>query len=267
MFPSRALITIVPGCMLAASCAPAAGEPVTGHVVKVYDGDTITVESNGARHNCRLLGIDAPETSYGRLWTEMDRVSKYAPPEARRELHAAREVFRKWAKVMEAHAREARSALAGMVEGRRVRLAYDPKQTRIDRYGRLLVYVTVDGLDVNAEMLRRGLAVADTRFPCDRLRDFVKLWRAAQAARAGLWAQPGEPPQPDEKPRKTPAGEPVSQPAGGEKDGPAASRPLIFEGRTRSRAWLTHPPLWMKHPPFLAQCATARRPAVHREIR
>jgi len=90
---------------------------------------------------------------------------------------------------MEARAREARDALAAMVDGRTVRLAYDSKQPRRDRYGRLLVYVTVGDIDVNAQMLRRGLAVADTRFPCDRLGGYVGLWRAAQAAGVGLWAR------------------------------------------------------------------------------
>lgn len=187
MFPNRASSAILAACLLAASCTPAT---FTGKVVKVYDGDTITIESDGARHRCRLLGIDTPELSNARLWTEMDKVSKYSSLQARRELHAAREAFRKWAKVMEARAREARSALSGMVDGRTVRLAYDSRQPRRDRYGRLLVYVASGDLDVNAEMLRRGLAVADTRFSCDRLEEYVKLWRAAQAARVGLWAQP-----------------------------------------------------------------------------
>jgi endonuclease YncB( thermonuclease family) len=181
-------------CLLASSCVPvAAGEPTSGIVVKIYDGDTITVESTGVRHKCRLLGIDAPEISYGRLRSEMEKVVKYAPSEARQELEAARRTFEKWAAVMEARAREARDVLAAMVDGRTVWLAYDSKQPRGDRYGRLLVYVSAGDLNVNAEMVRRGLAVADTRFPCDRLGGYVGLWRAAQAAGVGLWARPEKP--------------------------------------------------------------------------
>ena len=190
MFPRRASAAMLAACLLAASCVPvAAGEPTSGTVVKVHDGDTITVELDGARHRCRLLGIDAPEISYGRLRSEMEKVVKYAPAEALPELEAARRTFEKWAAVMEARAREARDALAATVDGRTVRLAYDSKQPRRDRYGRLLVYVTVGDLDLNAEMLRRGLAVAATRFPCDRLGEYVGLWRAAQTAGVGLWAR------------------------------------------------------------------------------
>ena len=190
MFPRRASAAMLATCLLAASCLPvAAGEPTSGTVVKVYDGDTITVELDGARHKCRLLGIDAPEISYGRLRSEMEKVVKYAPPEARDELEGARRTFVKWSAVMETRAREAREALAAMLDGKTVRLAYDSKQPGRDRYGRLLVYVAVDELDVNAEILRRGLAVADTRFPCARLEEYEKLRRRAQAARLGLWAR------------------------------------------------------------------------------
>ena len=190
MLPRRASAAVLAACLLAASCVPvAAGEPTSGTVVKVYDGDTITIESDGARHKCRLLGIDAPEISYGRLRSEMEKVVKYAPAEARQELEAARRTFEKWAITMEARAREARDALAAMVNGRTVRLAYDSEQPRRDRYGRLLVYVAADELDVNAEMVRRGLAVADTRFPCARLEEYDELGRRAQAARLGLWAR------------------------------------------------------------------------------
>ncbi len=185
--------TLAAVCLLATSCAPvAASGSLAARVVGVYDGDSITVESSGVRLKCRLLGIDAPELTHTRLWVEMAKVSKYAPPEARRELREAQEVFRRWARIMEAHAREARRAVTEMLDGKNVRLAYDSTQPRRDRYGRLLVYVTAGRLDANAEMIRRGLAVADTRFPCDRLEEYVALQSAAQASRIGIWADADE---------------------------------------------------------------------------
>jgi len=190
MSRSRLAVTVAT-CLLITLCSQttvfSADLLVRGTVIEVYDGDTITIKADGTRFKCRLLGIDAPEMSYKRLWTEMDKVSKYAPLEARRELYEAQKVFRKWAKVMEGHAREARNAPAGMVKGKTVRLEYDSREPTRDRYGRLLVYVSLDGTDVNAELIRCGLAVADTRFSCDRLNEYVKLWRAAQAAHVGLW--------------------------------------------------------------------------------
>jgi len=75
-----------------------------------------------------------------------------------------------------------------MTLGKTVEFQYDTRQPKKDQYGRLLVYITVDGTDVNAEILKQGLAVADTRFITDRLEDYVKLWRTAQRERAGIWS-------------------------------------------------------------------------------
>ena len=192
-FSSRASIAIAAAWLLAAPLALAESEPVSGKVVKVHDGDTITVESGGERFRCRLLGIDAPELSYAKLRGEMEKVCKYVPQGSRAELREAKKIFQKWAGVMESHAREARRALAEMVMGKTVLLAYDSKQPRHDSYGRLLVYVNLGETDVNAELIRRGLAVAEVLYPCDRLDEYVRLWRAAQAAGVGLWsARAGE---------------------------------------------------------------------------
>jgi endonuclease YncB( thermonuclease family) len=68
-----------------------------------------------------------------------------------------------------------------------VTLVYDRDGKEKDQYDRLLVYVTVDTKDVNAEMVRQGWAVADTRFKTDRLDAYVKLWRAAQSGNMGMW--------------------------------------------------------------------------------
>jgi len=164
------------------------GGPGQGTVTRVYDGDTVAIESTGRQSRCRLLGIDAPEMSYSGLSEEMDKVLKYAPEEGRSELAASKEAFEKWAGVMEAQAQRARDELDKMVHGKRVRLAYDTNEPRKDRYGRLLVYVSVDGTDVSAEMIKRGLAVADTRFQCERLDDYVTLQHEAEAAQVGMWA-------------------------------------------------------------------------------
>ena len=118
----------------------------------------------------------------------MEKVRKYAPPRGRKDLRAAEKTYRRWAEFAERHARQAQTALEQMVKGRTVRLAYDTQEPKRDRYDRLLVYVTVGNTDVNAEMLKRGLAVAETRYSCDRLDRYVKLWRAAQKKRVGMWS-------------------------------------------------------------------------------
>ncbi len=51
MFPHRASAAMLAACLLAASCVQvAAGEPSSGTVVSVYDGDTIS--SRAWSHTC-----------------------------------------------------------------------------------------------------------------------------------------------------------------------------------------------------------------------
>jgi len=70
---AAALLLLALGLCLAAA-AQRENLPTQGKVVSVYDGDTLTVEAQGEKFSCRLLGIDTPEMSYARLWTEMEKV-------------------------------------------------------------------------------------------------------------------------------------------------------------------------------------------------
>ena len=91
---------------------------LVGRVVKVADGDTITVlDAANNQHKIRLQGIDAPEKG-------------------------------------QAFGKASGRFLSGLVAGREVRVAW----TKRDRYGRILGTVFVDGKDVNLEMLKAGFA-------------------------------------------------------------------------------------------------------------
>ena len=93
-------------------------EEIAGRVVRVADGDTITVLSTPAtQHKIRLHGIDAPEK---------------------------KQLF----------GRAAGRFLSGLVANREVRVSY----TKRDRYGRIVGIVFLDGRDVNLEMLKAGMA-------------------------------------------------------------------------------------------------------------
>ena len=53
--------------------SPALADPLQGRVVKIADGDTVTiVDDSGKKHRIRLMGIDAPEKnqSYGDVSTQ-----------------------------------------------------------------------------------------------------------------------------------------------------------------------------------------------------
>lgn len=103
----------------------------SGHVIKVYDGDTITIASKLPyassplyRFQVRLRGIDCPEI-HGKTEDE------------------------------KAMALLARTEMETLVMQKPVVL----KNVGTEKYGRLLADVYVNGIHVNAHMLEKGLAV------------------------------------------------------------------------------------------------------------
>ena len=138
--------------------APAAGQgdaprPEQSFAVRfVIDGDTLEVSGAG---RVRLLGIDAPELARG-----FDTAAPFAE--------------------------EARDRLASLAAGRWVRLGFDGE--RRDGYNRLLAYVVrTDGLVLNVEMVRDGLARVATRRLLTRLPELRRAEDEAQRARRGIW--------------------------------------------------------------------------------
>lgn len=81
-----------------------------------------------------------------------------------------------------------REALATMVFGKTVEVVDDGK----DRYGRWIGHLTVNGVDVNRQMIATGNAWHYAAYSHDD--SLAALQSQAQAQKVGLWAQPS--PQP-----------------------------------------------------------------------
>jgi hypothetical protein len=80
-----------------------------------------------------------------------------------------------------------------LVEGQNVRLEQDVSET--DRYGRLLRYVYVDDIFVNAELVRQGLAWAEAYEPDTKYQDYLEELEAeAKLAGIGIWQGSQTPP-------------------------------------------------------------------------
>ncbi len=127
---------------------------------RVIDGDTIELADGQL---VRYIGLDAPE--------------------------ARRRVGERWVEDPEPMSREATALNRQSVEGKRARLEYDV-QTH-DRFGRLLAYVYVDEVMINAELLRAGFAQLLTIPPNVRhVGAFRALADEARRAQRGLWAGP-----------------------------------------------------------------------------
>jgi len=125
---------------------------ISGRVVHVADGDTITILDAGKiQYKVRLAGIDAPEKT-------------------------------------QAYGQRSRDSLEELVAGQTVIV----ETTKKDRYGRVVGKVLVNGRDINIEQIRRGMAWFYRHYEkeqsvSDRLR-YDRAEMEAKDDRRGLWA-------------------------------------------------------------------------------
>ena len=112
--------------LLTPTDTPIPGEKQEATVIEVVDGDTILVDLDGERYRVRYIGVDTPETHHP---TDGADYWGFEASEANRSL---------------------------VREGQTVVMQRDISET--DIYGRLLRYVFVEDVLVNAELVRMGLA-------------------------------------------------------------------------------------------------------------
>jgi endonuclease YncB( thermonuclease family) len=137
----------------AMGCAVISAPPT---VTRVIDGDTIEVNIGSAIYKVRYIGIDTPELD--------DKRAEYY-----------------------ALAQEATRFNRQLVERKTVRLEEDVSQ--VDKYGRLLRYVYVDDIFVNAELVKQGLAWAKAYEPDTKYQDILEeAEKEARQAGWGIWA-------------------------------------------------------------------------------
>jgi endonuclease YncB( thermonuclease family) len=132
---------------------PAAAQAVqwAGTVIGVADGDTLTLLDDGRAQH--RIRIDG-----------IDAPERAQP----------------WGQ-------RSRQSLAKLAYGRAARA----ECAKTDRYGRAVCRVTVDGVDIGLEQVRRGLAWHYTHYareqPRERRAEYQSAESGARAARLGLW--------------------------------------------------------------------------------
>ena len=136
--------------------------PRDGYYVRtVIDGDTIIL-SNGEK--VRYIGIDTPESR-------------------------RRSASGKWHYDPEPFAEEATEFNKKLVLDKKVKLEFDVEKR--DKYKRLLAYVFVDDIFVNAHLIEEGLAQLLTIPPNSKHSAlFKKLQEKARKEKKGLWNMP-----------------------------------------------------------------------------
>lgn len=164
----------------AGSQEPGRGRSLPAAVVKVVSGDTIHVFVNGEVERVRYIGVIAPEPGEG---------DQTGEPQGNEALRFNR----------------------GLVSAKNVRLELDVQER--DSEGRLLAYVWLGDVMVNAEVVARGYGQVVGGGPNVRYQDMLlRRQQEARTARLGIWKTAGPAPPPA-------------------RSGPAAPEPRPAEGR------------------------------------
>ncbi|WP_243291687.1 thermonuclease family protein [Bacillus sp. FJAT-47783] len=134
-----------------------AHERISATIVDVVDGDTMKIIVNGKEETIRLLLIDTPETVH-----PTKPVQPFGP--------------------------EASQFAKEMLSNKEVEIELDVNER--DKYGRLLVYVYINGQMFNEMLLENGLArVAYVYPPNTKYVDrFVSIEKKAKQKEIGIWS-------------------------------------------------------------------------------
>src|SRR5262245_13277021 len=150
------ILTVIFGGLTVFTSNTQAAETVTGRVERVWNGDTITIGTTVIR----LYGIDAPER--GQKCTDAQGVQYRCGA-------AASRILRELVKDKELRREE---------------------RDREKHYTRRPISVCfVDGMDINAEMVRRGQAWAFVKYTDT----YVPIEVEARQARVGIWQGNAQP--------------------------------------------------------------------------
>jgi len=129
-------------------------------VIRTVDGDTIVVDYEGKYEKLRFLCVNTPESVH---------------PDEKQNIPLGK---------------VASNYTKGRLAGKLVVLEFEGPFR--GRYGRLLAYVFVDGVNFNLELVTRGLSPYYTKYGLSQKYDqkFREAERAARHNRLGIWSDP-----------------------------------------------------------------------------
>jgi endonuclease YncB( thermonuclease family) len=124
---------------------------LVGKVIRVTDGDTITILTSAGKEKIRFAQIDAPETSH-------------------------------FGSASQPYGKEAGVYLRQLISNQNVRVEVET----VDQYGRNVGTVFVNGTNVNREMVKNGFAWVYRQYAHDA--ELLDLEKSARARQIGLWS-------------------------------------------------------------------------------
>lgn len=141
-------------------------------ITRVIDGDTMEARfPDGTVDTLRLLGVDTPETTYSRISpSEFEGIP---------DTTAGRDHLYNWGE-------RATQFATTRLNGETVRIEVDPAANRRGTFGRLLVYIYIDGENFNLNLLKTGHArLYDSTF--SHRHTFASAEATARQRDIGLW--------------------------------------------------------------------------------
>ena len=127
-------------------------------LVKTIDGDTIKIKYEGKEQNVRYLLVDTPETNHPQL---------------------GKQPF----------GQQAKEKNQELMNSGQLEIEFDIGE-RIDKYGRLLAYIYIDGESVQEKLIEEGLARVGYVYPPNtkHLDQYEKAQERAKKAGLGIWS-------------------------------------------------------------------------------
>ncbi len=144
-------------CLFSPDQSFAAQKKTEALVVKVHDGDTVTIRMDNKEYRTRLIGMDAPEMG------------------------------------QEPWGRKAKKHLIELMKQANWTVFVETDVVKYDKYDRLLVYLWIsDNEMLNERMVKDGYAVLFTIQPNSKYVDrFRKAQRVAREQKLGIWGPDG----------------------------------------------------------------------------
>jgi micrococcal nuclease len=175
VYSSRKFYILVPAILLALFLSASFSDSVPVlfecNIIKVNDGDTVTLMLNDKSRRCRLIGIDAPEIG------------------------------------QEPWGTKAKEHLRQLLKEQYWRVSVEVgSDEHYDKYKRLLVYLwTKDNRLINEQMVLDGYAVLFTYRSNSKYKDrLARAQKIAQEKQIGIWGQDGLTETPLEYKKKQP---------------------------------------------------------------
>lgn len=130
---------------------PLCAQCLPAKVVRVIDGDTFVIETG---EHVRVIGINAPEMK-----------TVYGQP--------------------------AKEHLIALIDGKTVDLQNDHTSADKDKFGRLLRYVFLNGVDIDKQMVADGYAIAFLKYRFDKEEEYKQTELDARQKKLGIWLTNG----------------------------------------------------------------------------